>query len=48
MVFSDRVTVGAVVSSSVMVIVSDCEPPLIAASAPDTPDIEITAVSLPS
>ena len=41
-----RVMVGAD-SFSVIVMVSDCEP-LSAASAPETPDIAITAVSFPS
>ena len=41
-----NVTVGAD-SLSVIVIVTDCEP-LSTASQPETLDIEITAVSLPS
>ena len=41
-----KVTVGAL-SLSVIVIVTDCVP-LSAASAPETLDIEITAVSFPS
>ena len=41
-----NVTVGAD-SLSVIVMVTDCEP-LSAASAPETDDIEIIAVSLPS
>ena len=41
-----NVTVGAD-SLSVIVIVTDCEP-LSTASAPETDEIEITAVSLPS
>ena len=40
-----NVTVGAL-SFSVIVIVTDCEP-LSAASAPETEDMEITAVSFP-
>ena len=41
-----RVTVGEL-SFSVIVIVTDCDP-LSAASAPETDETEITAVSLPS
>ena len=41
-----NVTVGEL-SFSVIVMVTDCDP-LSAASAPETDEIEITAVSLPS